>query len=65
MDNQAFTDAFFECFDYLESLTKEEVEMLKSDVTLHCKIVMFDTIKLHILAQNPKFLKLPGFYKIF
>ncbi len=65
INDEDFSDAFFNCFDYLSSLKKEEVEMLKSDLTLHCKIVMFNTIKLQILAENPSFLKIPGLYKIF
>lgn len=65
MDDETFTTAFFECFDFLSALSKEEIDMLKSDLNLHCKLVMFDTIKLMILAQNPKMLHIPGFYKNF
>ena len=65
MENQEFSQAFFDCFDFLSSLSKEEIDYLKSDVNLHCKLVMFDTIKLHIMAQNPRMLHIPGFYKNF
>lgn len=60
-----FSTVFFECFDYLSSLKKEDIEVLKSNVELHSKILMFNAIKLNLIALNPALLKIPGFKKSF
>ncbi|HBG66089.1 MAG TPA: hypothetical protein DDW78_06405 [Treponema sp.] len=65
MNRADFSGAFFGCYDYLSSLSPEDVALLKSDIGLHCKIVMFDTIKLHIIAENPRLLQIPGLQRIF
>lgn len=64
-DDPSFSEAFFYCYDYLNSLKKEELDILKSDINMHCKITMFDTIKLDIITRNPSLLHLPGMLKIF
>lgn len=65
LDDDDFSNAFFDCFDYLSSLSNEDVAVLKGDVDLHCKIVLFDTIKLHLLTANPSLMHIPGFRRIF
>jgi hypothetical protein len=49
----------------LSSLKKEDIDFLKTDINLHCKIAMFDTIKLHLIAQNPSLRKIRTLHKIF
>ena len=65
LENPEFADAFFDCFDYLSSLKKEDIDFLKSDINLHCKITMFDTIKLHLISQNPALHRIQALHRIF
>ena len=65
LTDDEFTQAFFSCFDFLSSLKKEDIEFLKTDLSLHCKITMFDTIKLHLISQNPSLRKIRTLHKIF
>lgn len=65
LNREDFSGAFFDCFDYLTSLSPDEMALLKSDVLMHCKIVIFDSIKLHLMAENPQLRKIPGFQRIF
>ena len=53
--------------EYIKNLHfgKEDIEFLKTDLNLHCKITMFDTIKLHLIAQNPSLRKIRTLHKIF
>lgn len=65
LEDKEFSTAFFNCFDYLSSLKKEDIAFLKMDIDLHCKITMFDTIKLHLIAENPSLHKIQALHRIF
>ena len=65
LNDEEFSSSFFACFDFLSSLKKEDIDFLKTDINLHCKIAMFDTIKLHLIAQNPSLRKIRTLHKIF
>lgn len=64
-NDKNFYNPFFACLDYLSSLSKNDVEYLKSFVDMHCKIHMFNVIKLHLISQNPELIKIPGMLKRF
>ena len=38
LNGDEFTSSFFACFDFLSSLKKEDIDFLKTDINLHCKI---------------------------
>jgi len=65
INDEEFTTPFFYCYDYLSSLKKEDLDLLKSDLNMHCKITMYDTIKLDLVTKNPSLMKIPGILRFF